>query len=566
MKVSHFTASFCFLTSILLTSAEGLRAAAPGSLDTTFGIAGKVSRDIEGSGYILDAASQSDGKILLVGHWQNDIMRDFIVIRLNSNGDYDPTFGSGGILFTDFSGRYDEGHAIAIQNDGKIVVAGTSGTSDGFSDTALARYLPNGDLDTTFDGDGKVLLNAFPPQFVSEGILSLAIQPDGRIVAGGSVETDFLLFRFNLDGSLDPSFGNGGVVVTGSNPFADDVREVALLSNGQIVAAGGSGRCVAARYNPDGTLDASFGTSGLFVANVGFYTQCFGLDAQADGKLVLAGEASPNMEFDSFVLRLTSNGFPDPTFGNIGFVVSNLNPAGTDVFTDLALLSDGRILATGFEGESPSWDFSAVRLNNNGTNDTSFANSGIAITEISGNDIARTSLIYGDKFVVVGDSEGAGSIKVARYQLSATPTSSADFDGDGKPDYAVFRPTQAAWFVLVSSNFTVRVSSFGSPGDIPLDGDFDGDGSTDLAIFRPSAGQWWINRSSDRVTFAVPFGITGDRPVAGDYDKDGRTDIAVWNPTSGSWSVLRSSDGNRSYYSFPFGQNGDIPIQAAPAP
>jgi hypothetical protein len=101
-------------------------------------------------------------------------------------------------------------------------------------------------------------------------------------------------------------------------------------------------------------------------------------------------------------------------------------------------------------------------------------------------------------------------------------------------------------------------------GDTPIDGDFDGDGRTDAAIFRPSDGRWWFASSRDGTVSNMAFGLGGDEPVAGDYDKDGKSDLAVWRPSNGTWYVLRSSSNYTSFYSFPFGQNGDIPIGSAP--
>lgn len=557
---------FCqiLLPVFLFSLAAPARAAAPGALDPTFGVAGKVTRNISIGGNLLDVAVQPDGRVVLAGAWQPGANRDFIVIRLNSNGDFDPTFGTGGIVFTDFFNSYDDASAVAIQTDGKIVVAGSSSVG-GFGDVAIARYLPNGDLDTTFDGDGKVVLNSFPGQ-VGDSLLSLAIQPDGKIVGGGSVETDFLLTRFNLDGSLDTGFGTGGIVITNSVPFTDDVRDVVVLQDGKILAAGGSGRCAVTRYNSNGLLDSSFAAGGIFAANPGYYTQCSGLVVQPDGKLVLAGESAPGTQFNSLLMRLTPNGTPDPTFGTNGFVVANVNPSGADWFFDVSLQSDGKIVAAGFEGEFSTYDFTVVRFSANGSLDTSFADKGMAINDISGNDALHAAVLYGDKLIAVGDSFGENSIKLARYNLAATPTSSADFDGDGLPDYAVFRPSTGTWYVLRSADGSVQIGQFGSPGDIPLDGDFDGDGKADRAIFRPSLAEWWVNKSSNDLVLAIQFGQNSDKPVVGDYDRDGRSDVAFWRPGNGTWYVLRSSDGFTSYFGVPFGQNGDIPIQSSIVP
>lgn len=546
---------------------DNVQAASPGSLDPTFGVVGMISRNIPGTGFISDIADQPDGKAVIVGYWQNGPTRDFIVVRLNANGDYDQTFGTGGIVFTDFGATYDDAFGVAIQSDGKIVVVGRSinGTT-GFSDASIARYLPDGSLDSTFDGDGKFILNSFPGM-VGDGFSSIVIQPDGKIIAGGRVQPDFLLVRVNLDGSIDSSFGNGGVVRTNNIGFVDEVRDMLVLPDGKIIAAGGSGRCAVARFNPNGSVDPAFGAAGFFIASPGYYTQCYGIEVQPDGKLVLAGTASPAdspPQYSSVVIRINTLGGADNTFGNNGFVAVNTNPAGADFFTTLSIQSDGKIIAAGFAGESSTYDFAVARLNSDGSFDNTFARNGIAKNNISGDDEIAASTMIGDKLLVVGDdSNGSGVLKAARYNLSVTPTSSSDFDGDGLPDYAVFRPSTGSWYVLRSSDNGVQVLQFGTSGDVPVDGDFDGDGLTDLAIFRPSLGQWWVNRSTSGAAFAIQFGQSTDKPTVGDYDKDGRTDIAFWRPSTGMWNVLRSSDGFTSYFGVPFGASGDIPIGAA---
>lgn len=536
-------------------------AAAPGSLDTTFGVGGKIAANLPGAGFILDAAVQPDGKIVAAGYSQTGETRDFVAIRLMPNGAFDPGFGTGGVASADFSGRYDDAYAVAIQADGKIVVAGAS-SEGGFADTAVARFLPNGELDASFDGDGRLILTAFPGQ-IGDTAFSLAIQADGKIVGGGSMETDFLLFRLRLDGSLDPDFGNAGITTTNANAFSDDVRDLAILPDGKLLAAGGSGRCVVARYGDNGILDPSYGAGGLFTADPGFYTQCSAIAMQPDGKAVIAGEASPTPQYSSMVARLSAGGSLDTGFGLGGYAIVNVNPGGADWFTDVAVQPNGKIVAAGYEGEFSTYDFSAARLTENGQPDASFGTEGIVVTDIDANDALRVAVLYGDKLIGVGDAYGDGlGVRAVRYNLSAQPTASSDFDGDGTADHAVFRPSEGAWYVLRSATQTVTIEHFGTQGDVPIDGDFDGDAKSDPSVFRPSTGEWWINTSSG--VKVHQFGQNGDRPVAGDYDKDGRTDAAVWRPSNGVWYVLRSSDGGSTFYSLPFGQAGDIPIQAAP--
>ncbi len=159
--------------------------------------------------------------------------------------------------------------------------------------------------------------------------------------------------------------------------------------------------------------------------------------------------------------------------------------------------------------------------------------------------------------VVAMDDFIYGEPRVTRYH-------SSDFDGDGVTDTAVFRPTTGNWFILNSGSNTVTSDTFGQNGDRPIEGDFDGDKLSDVAIFRPSVGEWYIKRSRNNSIFGATFGVSTDKPVPGDYDKDGRTDIAFFRPGSGNnWFVLRSSTSFTTFYAYPFGVAGDIPLPTA---
>lgn len=135
----------------------------------------------------------------------------------------------------------------------------------------------------------------------------------------------------------------------------------------------------------------------------------------------------------------------------------------------------------------------------------------------------------------------------------------ADFTGDGKTDVAVFRPVAGAWFVLKSEDNTFYSANFGANGDIPAPGDFDADGKADVAVFRPSTGYWFIQQSTAGFS-AVPFGTNGDVPTLGDFDGDGKTEVSVFRPSSGVWYRLNSSNG--SFFGAQFGQNGDMVVPA----
>ena len=208
-------------------------------------------------------------------------------------GELDPAFGSGGWGMTNFSGGNDSASGVAIQSNGDIVVVGTTSNPASTQGTnfAVARYLPNGTLDTSFAGTGKVSTDFFGANDSASGV---AIQPNGNIVVVGTATngtvTEFALARYLPNGTLDPSFGDNGKVANSFLGASDVGAGLAIQSNGQIVVVGndgGGGHCVLARYNSNGSLDTSFGTGGY--VSVSNPALAVALALQADGKIVVAG-------------------------------------------------------------------------------------------------------------------------------------------------------------------------------------------------------------------------------------------------------------------------------------
>lgn len=479
-----------------------------GALDPTFDSDGIRTGTFGGtSSAVYAVALQPDGKIIMVGETSESGNINFAVVRLNPNGSFDTSFDTDGIVTTDFSGGTDRAFGVGLQTDGKIVVGGSTQPNSNFG---FARYNPNGSLDTTFDTDGKVIVNFGGTDRLSD----LTIQPDGKIIGVGdtSIGNDYALCRLNTNGSFDTSFNLDGLATT--DIFANDsATKVALLPDGKIIAAGSSnGFTIAsmARYFSSGILDTSFDGDGKVTNDLPFTTQeiVSGLKIQADGKILTASQT---------------------------FINGNGDTAGLLV----------------------------NRYNANGSADTSFGTNGYSIVRVQANlDETPSSLeiLSGGKVLVFGGTFNNEIVSLARLNLDPSPSQSGDFDGDGFADFGVYRPTTTNWFVLRSSDNTTQIFAFGANGDIPLDGDFDGDGRNDLAIYRPNPGQFWFQRSSDNTVFAAQFGTPTDKPVPGDYDKDGKTDIAIFRPATGEWFVLRSSSNFTTFFGFAFGANGDIPI------
>ena len=547
--------------SIVIMSATcAVGASSPGALDPSFGTGGKVITDTRPNVLnVADVAVQPDGKIVAVGTCGGATV-DFCVLRYDSNGSLDQTFGVEGRVLTDFADGADFAQGVAVQLDGRIVVGGVSVSLNGTSISAFARYLPNGAPDPLFGVNGK---NTFDVPGTSELIFDIALQADGKIVAVGDDNDHFLTLRLNSNGSIDPTFGGNGFVVTSLGAF-DDASAVVIQPDGKIIVAGRTGLDFAVvRYTTQGILDITFNGSGIATLDFNSGGLANSVALQPDGRIVVAGRTFDGIVLKSALARLNTDGTLDTTFGINGRVTTDALPVNEQI-QKIQIESGGRILAT-IQGSanSPQIDFGVVRYNANGSLDTSFGNGGIVTTDIAGGDFARASVIAGDKLVVAGQGLNVSGIRLARYNLLPAPSASGDFDGDGFADATVFRPAQGTWFTLNSASNTVSINQFGLNGDVPVAGDFGGDGLADLAIFRPSSGVWFVRRSSDGSFLITTFGQNGDKPVAGDYDKDGKTDIAIWRPSNGTYFVLRSSDNQTSFFAFPFGQNGDIPVLGA---
>lgn len=337
-----------------------------GQLDSTFGSGGKVTTQI-GPGDFSSAgmALQPDGKIVVVGSVSSGSNLDFAVARYTSLGAVDTGFGSAGKTSFSFEGGEEQARRVALQSDGKIVVVGWAEHED-HEDFAVARLNPNGSLDSTFDGDGRLLTSFGDGDHNAQDV---RIQSDGKIVVAGDAfigdDSDFGVARYNIDGSLDSTFSSDGQVTTDVGDEENEVVEAVLIQpDGKIVAIGTQSIPlnrsdfrkfpVLMRYTASGALDSTFGSGGISTFDPGrdISIDVRGAALQTNGKIVLAGDVVTEDGQQLALLRYTSAGNLDTTFNGDGTLSAFFN--GQDaVVRGVAIQADGKIVAAGgvFTGE-----------------------------------------------------------------------------------------------------------------------------------------------------------------------------------------------------------------------
>ncbi|RDB06872.1 3-coathanger stack domain-containing protein [Runella aurantiaca] len=359
--IRHQMIPLCWLLFYFQT----VQAQVNGALDVDFSTNGKNSITFPGASngieFALGSALQSDGKIVVVGSSNGGLA----TIRLLPNGTLDNTFSTDGKVVFSYSGLTAQANAVAIQSDGKIVVVGqVHDTSDPnkLYDFVILRYLPNGNIDNTFNGTGSIRTHASLNDFYYD----VAVQTDGKIVVAGSQNSQFVVRRYLSTGTLDADFGSAGTVF---GVFQGVARGVALQPDGKIVVGGYTWEFMAPdrdfgvmRLNANGTLDNTFDTDGKAITDIGNSTDDYAYDlaVQEDGKIVLAGKIWNGTSDDVALVRYNENGSLDLNFNDTGKQTTSINP-GDDRGNAITLQPNGDIVVGGTT-RTPAYSYEVILL------------------------------------------------------------------------------------------------------------------------------------------------------------------------------------------------------------
>lgn len=542
------------LTVFLLTPVS-LTAAATAVLDRTFGADGRVSTEFGVSFEIRDFLVQPDGRILVLGRLGGP-SASAVLVRYLPDGTLDPGFGTGGISRDILSSTFAGG--LGLQSDGKIIVAGAlvSGKTQ-TTDFSVARFNQNGTLDNSFGNGGITALD----NLSSDWFTSVAVQTDDKIVAVGSSDNDlappgnvsfFASVRFNPNGTIDQGFGQQGLVlIDRGQPFMNQVfRQVRVLPGGRVVMVGNNVESPGSGY-----FWALLEANGTVVSS----------GSQSTGPVLAGGSGLAVLPDGKFLLvstgglrRFLSDGGSDAGFRS--FSTSPFGPV-TSGGSDIAVRSDGRFFV--LNQRTTDSDY-LVAYNADGRE----------IGRVRGASGDRLAVQNDDKFLIL-DSTGNG-IEISRYlSINSPATRIADFDRDERTDPAVVRSGRTV-YVLRSSQDIAEFNLITNPGETvrAVPENFSRDDQFPLFYWRSAGANspaFFNSVTENGMTNGFHWGLGGDVPVGGDYDGEiaasfathsflKTTEPAVFRPTTGEWWVYNPTSG--TFFSVRWGIFGDRPVPA----
>ncbi|MFO0802787.1 MAG: hypothetical protein U0791_06640 [Gemmataceae bacterium] len=471
-------------------------------------------------------ALQADGRIVAVGTSNND----FLVARFLPDGTLDTTFDGDGTRTIEFGGT-DKAAGVAIDSSGRIIVVGSTTAGPNF---AVARLTSSGALDSSFSGTGLLTINFGGTDAAS----AVAISPvSGKIIVVGGNGTDFAIARINpADGTLDATFGTGGKTTVDLGA-TDSATAVAIQANDRIVVAGttGSNFAVARLLPADGSLDASFDTDGKLAFDLGGVDVPHSIAIQPNGAILVAG----NNGADMAVVRLAgANGAFDPSFNTTGKVTVDLS--GADDARTVLLQADGRILLVGDTGNTAS-DTAIVRLTSSGALDTTFNGTGKFTFDVTGStklDLGYAAVLTPQGRLVIAGAGGGGQVngQLVRVPVELEDPRNLAIGGSLNAQASLFTPNTGTG--QYNATAAASLAAFGaSKANVrPAVGDVNGDGIEDTALVTGpgTAIRVAVVSGADNTTLLVapfdPFGgnfTGGGFLTTADLDNDGRAEVIV---------------------------------------
>lgn len=433
-----------------------------GSPDNSFDLDGVVITDFNSPDEVCRVlAQQADGKILAAGSYNSSTHRIVCLARYNADGSLDTGFDSDGK--TEYNhGTNVEIYDMVIQNDGKILLVGGYSSNDLF----MARFNVNGSLDTSFNHNGIMEpdLGGF-----NETAYSVLLQSDQKIVVGAysalTASVSFALARFMPDGAIDSSFNQTGKTFNHFNSHTAIVRSICLQADGKILAAGSRANAsdndiLLVRYLPNGTLDSSFGSSGIVIKDLGNWESAYSVMVEPNGKILLAGSTATLSGDEDFVgLRFMADGSPDLSFNGTGHLITNMG--GMDRAHSVQRLHSGKILLGGTDANGK---FALARYLSNGSLDLSFNSTGKVLTNLG---FSFDMILQQDGKILMGGFKVNGSLSefcVIRYQQS-NPLS---INEAGYPFNGSFFPNPSSGFLSLESETASELHVFDLHGKLIL--------------------------------------------------------------------------------------------------